>query len=556
MRLPVLRNVTIVAALTAAASLYAGDWPQWRGPLRNGVVPNSPTLLDEFPEDGPKRLWVTKPLMDADAERFGAGTVSDPGGWGSVSVVGNRAYVCVNMNVTVPTVVRKMDLRRFRSFQKFLWRRNMPQALLDEIEAARTSDARRQLKEDRAVRRWVTAWIKDHMGEASQPERSFAYDLLLAGPDELSVEAMKPLLPIANRTFPDQAALDGWFDDNHIPAKTRRRLLERGYIQTHVRTGRDLVWCLDADTGRPVWHRALDGTYMAYSCSFTPAVTRGRVYALTSAAVMVCLDADTGRILWQSESLGQPTHAHNRSSSALVVDNLVVVGTDTGCHALDAKTGERRWSNPDTGDKEASAVARTTGGRTHILSIGKHQLHALDPADGTVLWSVPKKDEVFSDWRGEFRSTPALVGDAMAFCAGQKAGLVAYAFDEGEPKKLWQVPMHDAYASPVIHGGHVYYIGGNRATCVELRSGRVTWQKRLAGNARLSSPVLADGKLFAVVAPRLLVIRADPTRYRLLAKVKLNLTKWTSPVIANGRLYLRVGKSVACYDLRAEASWK
>jgi len=550
-RVLLLKGVIVLVVLTAAASLRAGDWPQWRGPLRNGVASDSPALLDKFPKNGPKRLWVTKSLMDEDTERFSAGGVSDPGGWGSVSVVGKRAWVSVNMNVARPTVGRQIDLQRFRSFQQLVWRPNMSQALLDKIETARTSDFRRQLKDDTAVRRWVNAWVKDHMKEESQQDRHFAYERLLAGPDELHIDAMRRLLPIADRTFPDQPALNRWFDENGIDAETRKKLDERGYLQTKVRTGRDLVWCLDTDTGKPVWTRAFDGAHMAYSCSFTPAVTGGRVYVLTSAAVMVSLDADTGKVLWQSESLGKPTHAHNRSSSALVAGDVVVVGTDTGCHALDVKTGELKWSNADTGDKEASAVARTTGGRTQILSIGKHQVHALDAATGKVLWSVPKKDEVYPDWRGEFRSTPALVGNVMAFCGGQKVGLTAYAFGEGKPKKLWQVPMLDAYASPIIHGGHVYYIGGSRATCVELSSGRIAWQERLSGgDARLSSPVLADGKLFAVAAPWLYVIKADPTEYRLLARVKLDLTKWTSPSIADGKLYLRIGKSVACYDLR------
>ena len=95
--------------------------------------------------------------------------------------------------------------------------------------------------------------------------------------------------------------------------------------------------------------------------------------------------------------------------------------------------------------------------------------------------------------------------------------------------------MRDQSASPVIHEGHVYFIGGGRARCVVLASGKVKWEKRLSGNATLSSPVLADGKLFAVAAPRLYVIKADPEKYQLLGKVKLGLAKWTSPAIADGR---------------------
>ena len=43
------------------ATLHAGDWPQWRGPNRNGVSTEK-GLLDKWPEGGPKLLWKTTGL--------------------------------------------------------------------------------------------------------------------------------------------------------------------------------------------------------------------------------------------------------------------------------------------------------------------------------------------------------------------------------------------------------------------------------------------------------------------------------------------------------------
>lgn len=39
-----------------AAPAHAGDWPQFLGPTRNGVSPETDLLL-EWPKDGPKRVW-------------------------------------------------------------------------------------------------------------------------------------------------------------------------------------------------------------------------------------------------------------------------------------------------------------------------------------------------------------------------------------------------------------------------------------------------------------------------------------------------------------------
>ncbi len=54
----VLRLIAIIfVVLTiATGSLSAADWPQWRGPNRDGVCAET-GLLQEWPPDGPKLLW-------------------------------------------------------------------------------------------------------------------------------------------------------------------------------------------------------------------------------------------------------------------------------------------------------------------------------------------------------------------------------------------------------------------------------------------------------------------------------------------------------------------
>ncbi|MFP6899402.1 MAG: PQQ-binding-like beta-propeller repeat protein [Opitutales bacterium] len=66
----------LVVLSTFALSVFAEDWPQWRGPNRDGVSTET-GILDEWPEGGPKLLWK--------ANGIGAG-------FSSVSVTGNRIY--------------------------------------------------------------------------------------------------------------------------------------------------------------------------------------------------------------------------------------------------------------------------------------------------------------------------------------------------------------------------------------------------------------------------------------------------------------------------------
>jgi hypothetical protein len=42
-------------ALLMATAAFAGDWPQWRGPERNGLAPGEPSLA-VWPQSGPVKV--------------------------------------------------------------------------------------------------------------------------------------------------------------------------------------------------------------------------------------------------------------------------------------------------------------------------------------------------------------------------------------------------------------------------------------------------------------------------------------------------------------------
>jgi len=70
---------TIVCTLTCACA-HATDWPQWRGPTRNGQSPET-GLLREWPKEGPTLVWK---ITDAGS------------GYSTPAVVGERIYLLGN----------------------------------------------------------------------------------------------------------------------------------------------------------------------------------------------------------------------------------------------------------------------------------------------------------------------------------------------------------------------------------------------------------------------------------------------------------------------------
>jgi outer membrane protein assembly factor BamB len=74
--LPLLALAAGLGLLPAAAA----DWPQWRGPQRNGVS-SEPLRVTRWPVSGPKKLWQAQVGM----------------GFSSVAVVGGRVYTLGNL---------------------------------------------------------------------------------------------------------------------------------------------------------------------------------------------------------------------------------------------------------------------------------------------------------------------------------------------------------------------------------------------------------------------------------------------------------------------------
>ncbi len=73
----------LAAAALSLSLLQADDWPQWRGPHRNGISQET-GLLQEWPENGPKLVWAVKDV--------GAG-------FSTPAVVGQRIYLMGNEGV-------------------------------------------------------------------------------------------------------------------------------------------------------------------------------------------------------------------------------------------------------------------------------------------------------------------------------------------------------------------------------------------------------------------------------------------------------------------------
>ena len=72
--------VALTLVVAAAISVAAADWPQWRGPNRDGISQEK-DLLQRWPQEGPKLVWKATDIGS---------------GYSTPSVVGDRLYLLAN----------------------------------------------------------------------------------------------------------------------------------------------------------------------------------------------------------------------------------------------------------------------------------------------------------------------------------------------------------------------------------------------------------------------------------------------------------------------------
>jgi len=528
-----LSRAGFLAALLFVFSGYAAraqDWPQWRGPDRSGICSDKVALADNWPAAGPKRLWQSETIPGAER-----------GGYGSPVVAGNRVYLYANVKYAVPIATCTVPEDKLRNLGWVAADKLPPADLLKTVEDARLSDQRDKITGYQATVAWTDQWLKDHLTpEQNKAFGAYCNDRLRRGKGAFAPDDLTKLTPIKDKAFPSPKDFEAWLDQNGITGDLRQAAVKAEVTTQDI--GKDVIYCLDDADGKTLWHKEYDKIQSVkadvfHASSSTPCIAAGKCYVAGADGALYCLNASDGTELWVSH-VGSAL----QNSSPLVVDDLVIVAA-APTYAVHIADGKVAWQQPKAVAHSNSPVVWESGGKKYLLCNSEDKLRCLDAATGEILWDIP----------GKLFSTAAVAGDVMAVQSGDKTtGLSAYHLSPAKADKLWTVDTTDRGASPIIYDGCVYSVASGRAVCVRLADGTIAGDHKLGGG-EISSPVLADGKLFAMAdsGKNFFMLRCNPEKFDQLAKAVMGILTCSSPAIAHGRLYIRQDKGVACYDLAA-----
>lgn len=319
--------------------------------------------------------------------------------------------------------------------------------------------------------------------------------------------------------------------------------------------GNDIVYCLDAETGKQVWR-------FGYACPAgnfggpraSAVVDGGFLYTMSRQGDAFCLDAETGKAKWHrnlAKDHKAATLDYGICGSPRVVGDLVLYNACTSGVALNKLTGETVWASAKGPCGYATPVTLTYQGKEAAAIFSATELVLVEVATGRRLGSY--------GWQTSFDANaadPVLLDGKLFITSGWERGCALLDLSGVLVRSLWEnKSLSSQLSSPVYLDGHLYGIDSNtpngQIRCLDAARGEVKWTQK----GQYENMSVAGGKILAIDKRGVLTVaEASPAAFKEIARVNVLNAKarnWTAPVLANGLLYCRNGEGdIVCLDVR------
>jgi outer membrane protein assembly factor BamB len=388
-----MRGLTAVVAILLAAGLEAGDWPQWRGAARDGIV-SGLEARDTWPESLTP-VW-----------RVEVGT-----GHASPVVVGDRVYV---------------------------FSRQGEEEVIQALELATGSPVWRQ---SYAAPYEMNPAARDHgEGPKGTPVVADGRVCVLGISGILSCHDTADGRTLWRREFGGQFSAT-----SPLYGTAMSPVVDGGHLIAHVGgPGDGALTAFDAATGDVAWAWSGDGP--GYSSPVVAEIGGVRQVVTFTESFLVSVAAEDGSLLWKVPF--ETPWVQNAVTPIVDGDTVIYSGLDHPVRALEVVSDasgwstEPRWENDTVGAYMSTPVL--ADGRLFGLSHRKHgQFFALDAGTGTTIW--------LSEGR-QGDNAAVLAGGGMLFLltTGSELIVAPLAGDSVTPARAWQVAESPTWAHPVV----------------------------------------------------------------------------------------------------------
>jgi outer membrane protein assembly factor BamB len=387
-------RVPLAAAFVVLATgLEAGDWPQWRGPERDGRIPDL-QARDDWPAS----------VVPAWEEEVGEGHSSPV-------VVGDRIYVFSREEGE--EVLRALDLANGRT----IWRQSYP-APYQMNPAARAHGK----------------------GPKGTPVVGDGRVCTLGISGILSCHDATNGRLLWRKTFEERFS-----DTAPLYGTAMSPVIDHGHVIAHVGgPGDGALAAFDAATGEEVW--AWEGDGPAYASPVIAEIAGVRQVVTSTESLLVGVSAEDGTLLWKIPFT--TSWVQNAVTPIVRGDTVIYSGLDHPVRAIKVVKGASGWTTEPRWENDTVSTYMSTpvlvDGRLFGMSHKKRgQFFALDAETGHTVWLSEGR-------QGDNAAILAGGGVVFLLTTGSELVVVPQRGDTFAPVVTWQVADSPTWAHPVV----------------------------------------------------------------------------------------------------------
>lgn len=323
-------------------------------------------------------------------------------------------------------------------------------------------------------------------------------------------------------------------------------------------TARTLT-ALDRATGAVRWEQLvlkapLERIHKLNShASSTPATDGKRIYVsfLNEKKMHVTAYDFEGKVAWTAEP-GVFSSVHGYCSSPVLFENLVIINGDhdgdSYLVALDSETGQTVWKTPRENRTRSycTPIIREINGRTQMMLSGNKCVASYDPRTGTRQWIIDGPTE-------QFVASLVYQHDLLFVTGGfpERHIMAINPTGNGNVTKTNVVWHHlrsgvSYVPSPVAVGDYFLVAADDGVgTCFEAKTGKVVWQKRLAGHYS-GSLLTSNGLVYFLDDDGVTKIVKPGPELEIVATNEIGDGCSSSPAASDGQLFIRGEEYLWC----------
>ena len=291
----------------------------------------------------------------------------------------------------------------------------------------------------------------------------------------------------------------------------------------------------------------------------TPVVEEGRVYVHFGTYGTACISTKDGQILWKRRDLNCDHEiGAGPASSPFIYNNFLIFNVDGRdvqyVIALNKKTGETAWkTNRSVNFSDVQVNQRKAygtpfiiprGNTNQMVSIGAKGVYSYDPENGKELWKA--------EHRGWSIAPRPVYGEGLVFTLIDRDRPEMWAINPNgsgditethvEWKETKRMPPR---ASPIIIKGLLFVVDRNGyISCIEAKTGKSIWQKRMKGRFS-ASPILANNLIYFFNEDTVCTIIKPTRELEIVAENQLSDDKlMATPAFDENSIYIRTEKNL------------